>query len=698
MKDDNYSRYISRELSWLEFNKRVLQEAQDRKNPLIERIKFLSITSSNLDEFFMVRVASIWDQVNVGFKKPDIAGLTPMEQINKISAKVKKLLHAQQNCLLRSVVPTLKKNSIEFLEYEYLSQQERMFIERYYRETIYPVLTPMVVDQSRPFPLLLNKSLNMAVLLEDEKKGSLFGTVQVPSVLPRCIELPDGECKRYIMLEEVIKNHMQYLFEGHNIIHMGCYRITRNGDLSVDEEGAEDLLEAIEESLKQRKWGHVVRLEYEKGLSPVLMDRLKEEMEIPQEGIFEINGPIDLTFMMKFSSQLGREDLEFPPFKPQSLKIFSEYDDIFEVISKKDVLLNHPFESFQPVVELVQKAADDPNVLAIKQTLYRVSGNSPIIHALARAAENGKQVTVLLEIKARFDEENNINWAKKLEQSGCHVIYGLVGLKTHCKLLIVVRREEDGIKRYVHMGTGNYNDVTARFYTDMGMLTANPYFGEDASTLFNMLSGSSQNPDFYKVEVAPGMDRAFLKLINQESENAKEGKEARIIAKMNSLVDKRIIDGLYEASQAGVKIDLIVRGICCLRPGVKCLSENIRVISIVGRFLEHTRAFYFYNDGDERIYLSSADWMPRNLNRRVELLFPIESHENRQKVKQMLSISLGDTLKARIMKSDGTYKKVDRRGKGALSSQEKLYEIAMEENEIPQVLDMKSGLTPILKY
>lgn len=697
MRSNAYENYINRELSWLEFNRRVLQEAQDRNNPLAERIKFLAITSSNLDEFFMVRVASLWDQVNAGFKMPDIAGMPPKEQIKAISERVKKLLYSEYNCLARSLIPTLRRKGIDFFDYAELDDNQRSFIDAYYRENVYPVLTPMVVDQSRPFPTLLNKSLNIGIILEDERGGSMFGTVQVPSVLPRYVELPSGGGKCYILLEEIIKHHMGFLFEGHEILHMGCYRITRNGDLSVDEEGAEDLLEAIEESLKQRKWGNVVRLEYEKGLDSELLDVLVSEMEVPNEGIFEVGGPIDLTFLMKFSGELGEPEFKYPDYKPQRLEIFSKYDDIFDAISENDIILHHPYDSFEHVVNLVEKAADDPNVLAIKQTLYRVSGNSPIVSALSRAAENGKQVTVILEIKARFDEENNIKWGKQLEQAGCHVIYGLVGLKTHCKILLIVRREEDGIKRYVHMGTGNYNDVTARLYTDIGFFTSNPFFGEDASTLFNMLSGSSKNHDFYKVDISPGLDQTFIRYIRGETKNARAGEKARIIAKMNSLVDKSIIDALYEASCAGVKIDLIIRGVCCLRPGVKNLSENISVISIVGRFLEHSRIFYFHNCGNELIFLSSADWMPRNLTRRVELLFPIEGRENKQKIKRILDISLNDTMKARVMRNDGTYKKIDRRGKEALNSQEKFCSIAMEENKAEATFSVELGFRPILK-
>lgn len=673
MNNDFAKCYINRELSWLEFNNRVLEEAQDKDNPLLERLKFISIVSSNMDEFFMVRVASLRDQVLAGFTKPDPSGLTPSQQIKKISQRVHNIVYNQSNCYNRSLLLGLKKQNIFFLKSKELNDYQREYIDSYFWKNIYPVLTPMVVDPARPFPLVMNKSLNIALIIRDNESPEehFFATVQVPAVLGRFVELPEKEGKKYfILLEEVIKMFIGTLFNGYEIISMGCYRITRNADLGVDEEGAEDLLETIEQSLRKRKWGNVVRLEVEKGLSKKLLKILMEEMEVSGEGIYQISGPLDLTFLMKFASIEGYEDLKYKPHSPKPAPIFSNYEDIFQAIKENDIILHHPFHSFDPVVELVQKAAKDPNVLAIKQTLYRVSGDSPIIKALAEAAENGKQVTVLVEIKARFDEQNNIIWAKHLEKSGCHVIYGIIGLKTHCKLLLVVRREEDGIKRYVHTGTGNYNDVTAKFYTDMGLFTSKPFFGSDISALFNTLSGFSKYSRFYKVDIAPGLDKKFIYLIEQEASNAKKGKGSRIIAKMNSLVDEKIIKALYEASCAGVQIDLIVRGICCLRAGVPGVSENIRVRSIVGRFLEHSRIFYFYNDGNEQIYLSSADWMPRNLRRRVELLFPVEDKYNRSIVKEILEISLRDTVKARILRRDGSYSRIDKRGKEIINSQE----------------------------
>lgn len=664
--------FINRELSWIEFNQRVLEEAQDTSNPLFERLKFESIVSSNLDEFFMIRVGSLCDQITAGFNKPDAAGLTPVCQMEKISIRVHKLVYDQLNCYNRSLKLALRKEKIFFLKPKDLNEEQCQYIKEYYLKNIYPVITPMVVDTSSPFPLILNRSLNIGLLLQkgEASDEQIFATIQVPSVLERIIEVPYDNGKAFVFLEDIIKMNLSLLFNSHKIIASSCYRITRNADLTLDEEGAEDLLEAIEESLKQRKWGNVVRVELEIGMDKRLLYILEEELEISKEQEYEINGPIDLTFLMKFTKKIGYNHLLYSHMKPQVSDEFLKTNNIFESISKNDILLHHPYDSFEPVIDLVKQAAADPNVLAIKQTLYRVSGNSPIIKALINAAEQGKQVTVLVELKARFDEKNNIIWAKSLEKAGCHVIYGLVGLKTHCKILIVVRKEDTGINRYIHLGTGNYNDVTAKLYTDLGLFTVNPYIGSDASTIFNMLSGHSQPTDLYKLSLAPlNLRERFLYLIKEETENANMGKKAKIIAKMNSLVDTEIIEALYNASSAGVNIDLIIRGICCLRPGIPGVSENISVRSIVGRFLEHSRIYYFYNNGDEAIYLSSADLMTRNLDRRVELLFPVEDKNAVFKIKQILDISLADTVKARILNIDGYYTRIDRRGKENVNSQ-----------------------------
>ena len=668
--------FFNRELSWLEFNTRVLEEAQDLKNPLFERLKFLAITASNLDEFFMVRVASLNDQIIAGYSKKDSAGLLPKEQLDKITLRVHELVSEKYNTYLRSLIPALKKEDIYFKRPKNLTDEQRNFVEKYFFNQIYPVLTPMVVDKSRPFPLILNKSLNIAILLRgNEDVEPVFATVQVPSVLDRFILLPcENDKKEFILLEDIIKIHMDMLFIGHEILDMACYRITRNADLSIDEDGAEDLLEEIEQSIKKRKWGNAVRLEYEKNTSQEIIDYILEESEAFEGGMYRISGPLDLTFLMKFYNLKGYQNLKFENQIPLP-SITVQNNNIFEAISERDIMLHHPFESFDTVVDFVRQAAEDDNVLAIKQTLYRVSGNSPIISALAKAAENGKQVTVLVELKARFDEENNIIWAKQLEKAGCHVIYGLVGLKTHCKLLLVVRREEDKIKRYVHMGTGNYNDVTAKFYTDTAIMTCNPYIGADASAVFNMLSGFSQIQRLEKLDIAPvGLRKKIENLIKNEIRNAKEGFGGQIIFKMNSLVDESMIRLLYEASEAGVNIKLIIRGICCLVPEYPQVSENIEVRSIVGKLLEHSRIFYFYNAGQEKIFMSSADLMPRNLDRRVELLFPVEDECNKVRVKNIINLYLSDTDKTRILHSTGAYSRVDKRGKEPLNVQDYFYD------------------------
>jgi len=665
--------YINRELSSLAFNLRVLEEAQDTDNPLLERAKFASIVSTNLDEFFMVRVAAVWDQLQAGLTDPDEAGLTPQQVWDRVSKMVHLMIADLYSCYSRSLRPGLKKQQINLSRGKKLDDAQKAFLDNYYLRNVFPVLTPMVVDSSRPFPLLLNRSLNIAVLLENPNGDGepVFATVQVPSVLDRMVSVPSKVYKTsLVFLEEIIKSNLPCLFNGHRILATGCFRITRNADLSLDEEGAEDLLEALEQSVKQRKWGEVIRLEYEKGLDSRLVQRLIEELELPEGGLYEINGPLDLSFLMKIATEPEYDHLRFPPFRPQIPAAFDNGQDIFGVIARQDILVHHPYESFQPIVHLVQTAAEDPDVLAIKQILYRVSGNSPIVAALERAAENGKQVTVLVELKARFDEEKNITWAKRLEKAGCHVIYGLPGLKVHAKMLLIVRQEEDGIKRYLHLGTGNYNDVTARTYEDLGLFTANARMAADASTIFNMLSGYSNLGNLYELEVAPMTLRQRLSsLIRQEIEHARNGRPAHIIAKVNSLLDKPVIKELFMASQAGVRIDLIVRGICSLKPNVPGCSENIQVRSVVGRFLEHSRIYFFHNDGDNRVFLSSADLMTRNLDRRIEIMFPVEDEDNKTRIKEILDAYLRDTVKARILKNDSRYYRIDKRGKKLFNSQ-----------------------------
>ena len=704
---DQPDNFTNRELSWLEFNQRILGEARDRKNPLFERMKFLSITASNLDEFFMVRIASLKDMVNARYQKKDIAGMTAQEQLRALNEKMQAFCEKQYTTYNRALLPKLSEEGLEIISFSELSEKEMDFLEEYFHKNIYPVLTPMAIDSSRPFPLIQNKTLNIAALIKSrnkdkkEKKEYDIATVQVPSVLPRVILLPqkDGPKRkcRVILLENVIEHYLDVLFLNHEIICSAPYRIMRNADLSIDEDDAEDLLKEIEKSLKMRQWGEVIKFEYEERMDKRLVKYLKKQFKVHSCDMYAFNGPLDLTFLMKCYGIEGFEDLKEAPYIPQKNKKLRADKNIFNQIRKGDVLLHHPYESFDPIVAFIKQAAEDENVLAIKQTLYRVSGHSPIIAALAQAAENGKQVTVLVELKARFDEENNINWARQLEKAGCHVIYGLVGLKTHCKIALVVRREADGIRRYVHLGTGNYNDSTAKLYTDTGMFTCRNAVGEDATAVFNMLSGYSEPANWNQLIVAPiWMKKRFLEMIARETQNAKEGKPARIIAKCNSLCDRKIILALYEASCAGVQIDLIVRGICCLVAGKPGVSENIRVRSIVGTFLEHARIFYFYNDGNEEVYMGSADWMPRNLDRRVEIVFPVEAPDLKEKAKHILDVQLRDTLKAHCLLEDGTYRKVDRRGKEAVEAQKTFCEEAIAAaNESKEKVRKKRTFDPL---
>lgn len=660
--------FINRELSWLEFNNRVMMESKDKSSPLLERFKFLSITSSNLDEFYMIRVASLKDMVNANYKKKDLAGMTPLEQLSKISERAHELVQTQYGIYNKLLLPLLKEGkegmgSVHLLSrHEEMNAEQEKFADQYFLENIYPVLTPMAVDSSRPFPLIRNKSLNIGALIYDKKtKGDFdFATVQVPSGLERIVELPgDEDNKRcFLFLEEIIERNLPKLFLNYKILCAHPYRIMRNADLSIEEDEAADLLAEIQKKIKKRQWGQTIRLEVEESMDQRLLKVLRKELKLKEEDIFKINGPIDLTFLMKIYGMKGMDGYRKKPYKPKTPPGLIGEEDIFGAIRKKDILLHHPYMSFDPVVDFVGQAAKDPDVLAIKQTLYRVSSNSPIIASLARAAENGKQVTVLVELKARFDEENNILWAKKLEQSGCHVIYGLVGLKTHSKITLVVRREEDGIRRYVHLGTGNYNDSTARIYTDTGIFTCSTPIGEDATAVFNMLSGYSEPLSWNRLVLAPlWLRKRFLALIKREAEHAKAGKKAVILAKMNSLCDAEIISALYDASKAGVRINLIVRGICCLRPQVPGLSENIRVKSIVGDFLEHARLFYFENGGYPELFMGSADWMPRNLDKRVEILFPVEDEDLKEQVMDILKVQMKDNLKSHIMQPDGKYQK-----------------------------------------
>ena len=683
----NPALYTNRELSWLLFNKRVLSEARDKQLLLFERLKFLSITASNLDEFFMVRIGSLVDMIHAEYTKKDIAGMSAKEQLDALMEETHKFAALQYSTYNRMLLPQLRANGLNFVEHhEQLTERQAQYVDEYFEENVYPVLTPMAVDSSRPFPLIRNKTLNIGALVakKGEKDTEIeFATVQVPSVLPRVVRIPaakEGDTEvAVLLLEEIIERNISKLFLNYNVLCAHPFRITRNADLAIDEDEAEDLLLEIEKQIKKRTWGQAIRLEIEAAADRRLLKILCRELSVRKEDVFEIDGPLDLTFLMKVYGLEGFDELRALKYTPAPVPEFDGTDNIFDVIKKGDVLMHHPYQSFVPVVDFIRQASKDPDVLAIKQTLYRVSGNSPIIAALAQAAENGKQVSVLVELKARFDEENNIVWARKLEKAGCHVIYGLVGLKTHSKITLVVRKEEDGIRRYVHLGTGNYNDATAKLYTDIGMMTASEAIGEDATAVFNMLSGYSEPRSWNRLSLAPlWLKDRFLYLIEREKKNAEAGREGHIIAKMNSLCDRDIIVALYEASRAGVRIELIVRGICCLKVGIPGVSENISVRSIVGNFLEHARVFYFENNGNPEFYCSSADWMPRNLERRVEILFPVEAPALKEKLWHILEGQLRDNKKAHILKPDGSYEKADGRGREPYCAQEVFCKEAQE--------------------
>ena len=700
--------FYNRELSWLEFDDRILHEARDSKNPLLERLNFLSITASNLDEFYIVRVASLRDMQSIDFAERDIAGFSIDEQLERIDQKTRRTMALMYSTYTRSLVPSLAQEKIFLKNYDELSDQLKAIADSYFKAVLYPILTPMAVDSSRPFPLIYNRMLNMCVMLKnepknvkiqeratfglksDKKKKSdneekyMYATVQIPTVVKRLYQIPTEDGDIFVPVEQIIRANTDMLFNGQTVLATAFYRVMRNADLDIDEDEAEDLLKEIETQVRRRRFGEIIRLEVQDDIDSDLLHYIVDELEVDEADIFSVNGPIDLTFLSKLTSACkGKHpELCYKAHDPAEAASFdgpvSELD-IFEQIREKDRIVHHPYETFEPVLEFVKQAARDPNVLAIKQTLYRVSDRSPIIASLLEAAQNGKQVMVLVELKARFDEENNINWAKKLENAGCHVIYGLVGLKTHSKITLVVRKEEDGIRRYLHLATGNYNDITARIYTDIGLFTASESFGEDASEFFNMLSGYSIPSTWRKLVAAPiWMKDYFVRNIRREAEYAASGKPARIVAKINSLVDGTVIDELYKASKAGVKIDLIIRGICCLKAGIPGLSENITVRSITGRFLEHSRIFMFNNGGKEDIYLASADWMPRNLDRRVELMFPIEDPDCRARIKEILEVELNDTIRANYLYPDGNYHKLDLRGKVKLDSQQELIRLADE--------------------
>ncbi|MDD6719859.1 MAG: RNA degradosome polyphosphate kinase [Lactobacillus porci] len=684
------SYYSNRELSWLDFNDRCLDEARNPDEPLLERANFLGITQSNVDEFYMVRVASLSKLVAADVQSKDASGLTPLEQLNAINKKEHEVVERRYSTYSRSLLPLLKRQNIRILDVDELSEEQEEYIRRYFNNELYPVLTPMADDQSRPFPFISNDSLNIAIRLRSEEDGKHeFATVRVPNIFPRLVKLPDGE-NDFIMLEDIVKKYLDRLFDGYEIRQASCYRVTRDMDLDVSESDTSDFLLAVRKQLKDREHGHVTRLEVEGSMSAKLVKHLMKRLNVDEPSVFSINGPIDLTFLKKLPGLVeGHDDLRYEPMHAYIDPALRSDHNIFDSIREKDYLVQHPYDSFDAVLNFVKQAAKDPDVLAIKMTLYRVSGNSPIIKYLGQAAQAGKQVTVLVEVKARFDESNNVHWARTLEQMGCHVIYGLVGLKTHTKVTLVIRRDSDGIRRYLHLGTGNYNDVTAHFYTDLGLFTCDRDLGVDATNLFNMLSGYSKPPYFSKLRISPKLIRQFIyEKIDNEIAIARAGRHAEIHMKMNSLSDQDVIAKLYEASAAGVKIHLIVRGICCLRTEIPGVSDNIEVHSIVGRFLEHSRIYYFYNDGKEEVYLASADMMRRNLNRRVETLFPILQDDLKARVLDIFAKMWRDNVQARIL--HGTeWVHADRRGQSPFSSQE--YFIAEAEEKVQAVKDAEAA-------
>jgi polyphosphate kinase len=675
--------YLNRELSWLEFNARVLEEAADSTNPLLERLKFSAIFSSNLDEFFEVRVAGLLQQLFAGIEPQDYGadGLDPAEQLARIEARVHSLVAEQHRVLESEILPGLAAAGIERVALDTFDTAEREYVDRLFSREIYPVLTPLAIDPGHPFPHVHNKSLNIVLLVENTESGQqLYGVVQVPALLDRVVALPGSPDRlRFVLLEEVIAAHLGELFGGFRVLAHTVFRVTRNTDLAINEDEAEDLLQTIEETLRQRILGEAVRLEILASGDARFAQMLMSALDLRETDVYRVNGPVDLTALMALHRGDGFRSLRDEPLVPRPSPAFASGENLFDVIRGQDVLVHHPYESFGAVVDFIDRAADDPQVLAIKQTLYRTSGASPIISALARAAQNGKQVTALVELKARYDEENNIVWARELEQAGVHVVYGIVGLKTHCKAALVVRREKKDLRRYVHLSTGNYNPATARIYTDLGLFTAKPDFGDDVSEMFNLLTGYSQRRRWRKLVVAPvELRERVIALIDRERKHAEGGQPARIIVKMNALVEVSVIDALYRASQAGVEIDLVIRGTCCLRAGLPGVSERIRVMSIVDRFLEHSRVFYFSNAGNPEVFLASADWMPRNFIRRIEVMFPVEDAPLKARiVEAILPTILGDNVKARLQNPDGSYRRLaPALGQPASRSQTVLHNLA----------------------
>lgn len=670
--------YINRELSWLDFNRRVLEEAQDDRNPLLERVKFLAIVANNLDEFFEVRVAGLLQVRESGGGPTGPDGLTPDEQLVAIARTAHELVDAQYACFNDDLIPALAQEKIHLWDVADLQGEHLAFVHRYWRGELEPILTPIVIDPAHPFPRVLNKALCIGVLLEQDGE-TIFGVVTVPRVLPRILQLPasDDGGEHMVTLAGIVKSHINDLFEGYTVTGHGAFRITRNSEMYVNEEEADNLLEEIEESLEKRRRGDVVRLEIDHTAPQRLVNFLCRQFEITQDQLYYAQGPVNLNRIFAVYSLAQRPELKDPPFTPVEVNLPLEADPFFETLRRRDVVLHHPYESFSTVIDFIDKAASDPRVLAIKQTLYRTGEDSQVIKALIEASDRGKEVTALIELKARFDEASNIEWAKQLEESGVHVMYGLLGMKTHCKLSMLVRRDEDRLRRYVHLGTGNYNHTTARLYTDIGLLTSREEITREVAEVFNLLTARSEET-FRQLLVAPTtLMNGILRRIEQETENALAGRPAAIIAKMNGLTDPKVIKALYHASMAGVEIDLIVRGVCCLRPGLLGISERIRVYSIIGRFLEHSRLYYFANDGTPELWAGSADWMNRNLRNRVEVVFPIEDPPIKRQLMQFLQLCLADRVKTRACQADGSYVRLESKdGESAFSMQDVLMAIA----------------------
>lgn len=669
------SLYINRELSLLEFQRRVLEEARDENNPLLERLKFLAIFGSNMDEFFMVRVSGIRKQIEAGVLEISPDGMTPRDELAAIRKLAQELFQDAQQCLQRKIMPKLEKAGIHILEYQKLSKIQKERADKYFKDVIYPVLTPLALDPGHPFPHISNLSLNLAIVIRDKKGNEKFARLKVPGTLPRLIPIKrsSGSARKdgtiphhhyFVWLEQVIAANLQDLFPGLEVAAAHPFRVVRDADVEIQELEADDLLETMQQSIRKRKFGSVVQVALHPTMPDHIRELLVENLEVFNNDVYTLNHPLGFAHLMQLYNNVERYDLKYPPYKPRipkALRFIEKPGDIFETIRAGNILLHHPYDSFTPVIDFLNAAARDPDVLAIKQTVYRVGSNAPVVDALLEAVERGKQVAVLVELKARFDEESNIGWARALEQAGVHVVYGLVGLKTHCKTTMVVRKEGEGIRRYLHLATGNYNAVTSRIYEDFGMFTCDEDMGADATDLFNYLTGYSTKQSYRKLLVAPVNLRENIEtLIKREIEHARAGHKARLIFKMNSLVDPRMIQLLYEASQSGVKVDLLVRGMCCLRPGIKGVSENTRVISIVGRYLEHSRLYYFQNNGEEEIYLGSADLMPRNLNHRVEVVFPVESKAHIRYLREkVLDVYFKDNTRARFLNADGSYTRAE---------------------------------------